>query len=516
MQIRYSNSQIIATIDFYITKNDKGDYMNIESLPEVFLSDSSISCKVTRLKKQGLIRNIVGNLYTSNMIDDLDTIIHRRLWEIVGLLFPKAIIADRTAFILKPNTHKEIFLISNKTRPMSIGAYTIYPRKEMPVQSSDMPFMQNLYLPSTARKFLENMRIGNRGNSIEPRYLSPTEMEEELDKYIRSYGEAGVNKLRDEMRALYPTLNLEKEFIKINKLISGLLRTHEVQLTSSVGLARSQGIAFDPERVLLFSRLYEELSNRAPIFRKTQNNSNSVLCFYEAYFSNYIEGTKFPIEDAIEIVFENKIPENRPEDAHDIAGTYNVLSNMAEMSKTPQTFEDMLNLLKSRHQKIMSGRPTKNPGVFKTKPNQAGTTIFVKPELILGTLQKGFEFYKKLDNAFSKAVFMMFMISEVHPFDDGNGRLSRIMMNAELIADNEQRIIIPTVYRGNYLMALKGLSHNKIADALVKTIDFAQRYTQSIDWNDLSKAGDMLKETNAFIENTEDESAILKLPKEIF
>ena len=28
---------------------------------------------------------------------------------------------------------------------------------------------------------------------------------------------------------------------------------------------------------------------------------------------------------------------------------------------------------------------------------------------------------------------MQFLISEVHPFDDGNGRLSRIMMNAELV-----------------------------------------------------------------------------------
>jgi Fic family protein len=41
----------------------------------------------------------------------------------------------------------------------------------------------------------------------------------------------------------------------------------------------------------------------------------------------------------------------------------------------------------------------------------------------------------------------MFLVAEVHPFSDGNGRLSRIMMNPELVAAGEQRIVVPTIYR---------------------------------------------------------------------
>lgn len=487
--------------------------MNKDQLPEVFISDKAISYKITRLVQQGLARKIVGKLYTSNMVEDINKIVHRRLWEIVGLLFPGAIVADRTAIEMKPTEHKEIFIISDSYRPVSVGDYTIYPRLGASVQDTDTPFMENLYLPSIARKFLENMRMARREKSIDSRYLSQKEIEEKLDAYIRTNGEDGINKLRDEMRNLAPKLSLETEFEKINAIIGALLHTHETSLISPIAISRSQGIAFDPHRVLLFTSLYEALKERAPIFRKTTDNSNSVLCFYEAYFSNYIEGTKFPVEDAMEIVFENKIPEQRPEDAHDIAGTYNVIADMQEMKKTPKNYDDLIGLLKERHKKIMIGRPNKNPGVFKQRKNQAGSTIFVEPSLIEGTLQKGFELYKKLDNAFSKAVFMMFMISEIHPFDDGNGRLSRIMMNAELIADDEQRIIIPTVYRSNYLMSLKGLSHNGITDAFIKTIDFAQKYTKSINWSNIQQANDMLKETNAFTENSEDETAILRLPK---
>jgi len=42
---------------------------------------------------------------------------------------------------------------------------------------------------------------------------------------------------------------------------------------------------------------------------------------------------------------------------------------------------------------------------------------------------------------------MMFMISEVHPFNDGNGRIACVMMNAELVRADQSHIIIPTVFR---------------------------------------------------------------------
>jgi Fic/DOC family protein len=44
-----------------------------------------------------------------------------------------------------------------------------------------------------------------------------------------------------------------------------------------------------------------------------------------------------------------------------------------------------------------------------------------------------------LDTALERAVYTMFHISEVHPFDDGNGRVARVMMNAELVAGRQAR-----------------------------------------------------------------------------
>ena len=61
----------------------------------------------------------------------------------------------------------------------------------------------------------------------------------------------------------------------------------------------------------------------------------------------------------------------------------------------------------------------------------------------------------------------MFLISEVHPFNDGNGRVSRLGMNAEVAAAGQARLIIPTSLRGDYLTVLEALTANGNADPFI-------------------------------------------------
>ena len=93
----------------------------------------------------------------------------------------------------------------------------------------------------------------------------------------------------------------------------------------------------------------------------------------------------------------------------------------------------------------------------------------------------------------------MFLISEAHPFTDGNGRVGRILMNAALSAAGEQRIVIPIVYRDDYLQSLRALSRNGNPQPLIRILDFAQEYAAAIDWSDLRVAERMLEQTNAFV-----------------
>ena len=95
------------------------------------------------------------------------------------------------------------------------------------------------------------------------------------------------------------------------------------------------------------------------------------------------------------------------------------------------------------------------------------------PELVTGTLMKGFEVYRALEDSW-RAMFVMFLVAEVHPFADGNGRIARIMMNAELVHGNRARIIIPTVYREDYLLALRALTRNGNTEPYIRMLDRAQ------------------------------------------
>jgi Fic family protein len=104
-----------------------------------------------------------------------------------------------------------------------------------------------------------------------------------------------------------------------------------------------------------------------------------------------------------------------------------------------------------------------------------------------------------------------FLVAEVHPFTDGNGRIARVAMNAELVTADEVRIIIPTVYRNNYLAALKGATHNRSYAALVSMLRFAQRYTARIDFTSRETAEPILSRTNALLDSAEAEDSGVRL-----
>ncbi len=178
---------------------------------------------------------------------------------------------------------------------------------------------------------------------------------------------------------------------------------------------------------------FEEL---APIIRPLsgQRGRYALLPFFEAYFSNYIEGTRFSVDEAADIALGNRIPASRPQDAHDILGTYRIVASQAEIARVPRTAAEYVELLRQRHAVVLEGRPDRRPGQFKEVANEAGGVLFVEPDLVGGTLARGFELAQTLTSAFARAVLQMFVVAETHPFDDGNGRVARITMNSELVA----------------------------------------------------------------------------------
>jgi hypothetical protein len=373
--------------------------------------------------------------------------------------------------------------------------------------------MGALFIASQPRAFLENIQRTRSGEAAS-KSIPRKKLEERLDRILRLRGEKALNTLRDDARRAAKELGLLKEFKALDQIIGAMLKTRSASnLKSSIAKARAAGEAFDPERLRLFEALFSAL-RKTPLPEIPEPHARPealrVLAFFEAYFSNYIEGTRFEVDEAREIIFEGKIPSARPKDAHDVLGTYRIVSNLSELRKLPRDAEKLWTLLSVRHEAILGSRPETQPGEFKAEVNRAGDTVFVAPELVRGTLAKGFEFYKVLDAPSAKAAFMMFLISEVHPFNDGNGRIARVMMNAEFVAAGLRRIIIPTVFRDDYLGALRALSRRGQPTAYLRMIDRIQRFSASIDFSDFASARRALESSNAFKEPGE---ALLIIPE---
>ena len=477
--------------------------LTLERMPEVFVSGTAISREVSRAVKAGRLRKLASRLYSKNLTDEPEAIIRRHLWDVVGGYFPGALIADRTALENRPADDGSICLVADRGNEIKLPGLVLRPRRGKGPLPTDSPFIAGLFLSSTARGFLENMRVSRARGGAVARTLSRREIEDRLDTLIRLRGEDAVKRLRDEARVLAPDLDMERESVELDALIGTLLRTRDLALTAPAAIARRAGRPYDPERLILFQSLHAALRNYPPVLRLTPARSAdaaATLAFFEAYFSNFIEGTEFEIDEAADIVFRGVIPTERPEDAHDVLGTWRIVSDAEEMRRTPRDIASLTRLMKARHAAIMELRPDKRPGEFKLAGNRAGATVFVAPDLVAGTLEQGLQLLRSLESGFQRAVLMMFVVSEVHPFADGNGRTARIMMNAELVAASEERIVIPTVYRSHYLTALKAMSQNGRAEPLIQTLDHAQKWTAAVAWRTVEETRRELTKCNAFLD----------------
>ena len=468
------------------------------------MSDNSITGAVSRAVTAGKLRKLGSRLYSRNMVDPPEAIVARNLWSIVAGYYPGALIADRTALENVPASDGSVCLIAAHGQDIRLPGHTLRPRRGVAPLPTDRPFLGGLFLCSTARAFLENMRSSRARGGRVPRTLGRAEIEERLDNLIRRSGEDAANRLRDEIGALGPTLGLGEEAAALDALIGALLDAREAERSAPPAVSGDQGRPCDPDRLALLQVLHAALRDHPPLSRIAPDRgpeSSATLAFFEAWFSTFTEDTELAVDEAADIVFRGAVPDERPADARDILGTWRIVSDDGEMGRTPVDARTLEALLAARHASVMEGRPERQPGAFRQAANQAGLAVFVAPDLVTGTLSRGLDLYRSLEAPFHRAVFMMFLIAEVHPFVDGNGRIARIMMNAELVAAGEERIILPTVYRAHYLAALKALSRNRRAEPLIHMLDYAQRWTAAVDWRSLVETRRELDECNAFLDS---------------
>jgi len=473
-------------------------------LPEILYSskDSGTSKQISKWVKDGVLKKLAPRVYTSRINEDPEAIVRRNLFNIIGHLYPGILVSHRSAFEFEPTRTGKLFLTYSHSRKIPLPGVILEVMEGPGPTTGDNQLAPGLFVSGQARAYLENLQL-SRKPGADSKTLTLPEIEERIEKIIRIREEAGINQIRDDAKIIAKPLGMDAELGKFSKLISAILNTNPLhKLSSPTAIARKFGKPYDPARIVLFNTLFKALNQ--PFKNRPDHNLELKafrnFAFFESYFSNYIEGTEFEVNEAKQIISSGKPMPTRDDDSHDILGSYKIMSDQHGMRLTPSNPDELMQILQYRHQIMLISREKASPGQFKDKNNRAGTTDFVDSELVRGTLIQGFNNYQNLHDPFAKAIYMHFMISEVHPFLDGNGRVSRVMMNADLVRANQTRIIIPTVYREDYIGAVKKLTKQQDPSAYIRMMDRAWLFSSTIIGPDMDKMQSQLERSNAFME----------------
>lgn len=461
--------------------------------------NSSQTRAVQRRLKAGELTLLAKGMATSRPSTEWPALIARDRIRVLAALFQGAIYGYRSAFNGGLPTDGVVYLSHTYPRTIKLPGLTVCLIKGAARQAGDMPMQgKDLYFPSEPRLLLENL-TQSRGPA--KKSAGREAVEARLLNIADSRGDDALSRLREAARVLAPPLGFHKEFLALDSLIGSILGTRTSKLKTVAGKARTAAAPYDPDRLALIEKLAVELRTnplREPATVTPTNQARANFAFLESYFSNFIEGTEFDVQEARGFVLEGKPIGQRPKDSHDVIGVFRQAMSPAWVNQTLSSGEPVLAQLRARHADQMAERPEVSPGEFKVHANRAGNTEFVDPKLVRGTLIEGSRILPSVPAGTARALLAMFLVSEVHPFADGNGRLARLVMNAELSVVGACRIIIPTLFREEYLDCLRVLSRSGNPVPLIAAMQKIHGWTAAFDYQSLDGVIEKLKACNAF------------------
>lgn len=185
------------------------------------------------------------------------------------------------------------------------------------------------------------------------------------------------------------------------------------------------------------------------------------------YNTNRIEGSKLS-EDETRYIFETNtlFQENRSIKVDDIVETANhflLFDRMLEEVKEELSEEK----IKGYHRILKSGTTDSrvewfNVGDYKKLPNEVGGKETVAPKKVSQEMKKLLKWYASLEEVRLKDVIEFhYRFESIHPFQDGNGRIGRILIFRECLKHDIVPFIIEDEFKAYYYRGLSEYPREK-------------------------------------------------------
>ena len=253
--------------------------------------------------------------------------------------------------------------------------------------------------------------------------------------------------------------------------------------------------------------------NLLPMSPENQRRWDKKVRLEFNYNSNHIEGNTLTYGDTqLLLLFDETHGSHPMRDyeemkAHDVA--FQKIKEWAADADMPLTEKDIreLNqiiLVKSFWKDAITpdGHPTRRQimvGSYKTQPNSVrlpnGELFeYTAPQEVPIKMQELMEWYRDEQTALhpvTLAAMFHYKFVCIHPFDDGNGRVSRLLMNYVLLAHKLPPVVIKSSDKQNYLHALH-LADTGQYEAFIRYI--AQQVVSSLEMAIKAAKGESIEE----------------------
>ena len=184
-----------------------------------------------------------------------------------------------------------------------------------------------------------------------------------------------------------------------------------------------------------------------------------------AYNSNHMEGSKLT-EDQTRYIYEtNTIGlEKEPVNIDDITVNhfqcFDYILDCAEEALTETIIKKIHSILKSNTSD--SRLEWFCVGDYKQRPNMTGDSKTTPPGKVKKEMQQLlFEYQQKDKISFDDIVEFHYLFEKIHPFQDGNGRVGRLIIFKECLKYNIIPFIIDERYKMYYYRGLKEFENEK-------------------------------------------------------
>lgn len=235
-------------------------------------------------------------------------------------------------------------------------------------------------------------------------------------------------------------------------------------------------------------QLQDKINQHRPLDPDLMATLQEKLRVEWTYNSNAIEGNTLTLGETMFFLREGLTSEGRPlkdyleakNHAEAIDGLYEVIQNDRKLTESliKQLHGVLMKGIEFTYAKNLSGQKVQKPfhaGHYKLQPNHVLTVSgkihhYTEPVKVKDEMESLLKWYYQTDlHPVEKAAIFHYRFVAIHPFDDGNGRMARLLMNLILMKNGYPPCIIQNAHRRKYL-------------EMLEMIDSTQNYKPFILW----------------------------------